>query len=139
MAMEQFRSKLPGSVMVALQEKLAAGASWTLTLLMERLGNYLNVREIAYGTSRAETTAKPSASSNPAQARPRSGNFATNFLSSQTPAPNSTSGGKPYSACVFCNSEHFHEQCDQYKTLEECKARLLGLACCFICLRQGHH
>jgi len=39
---------------------------------------------------------------------------------------------------VFCQGEHFNDECDQYKVLTERKQRLLSLGRCFLCFKIGH-
>ena len=41
-------------------------------------------------------------------------------------------------SCAFCKGNHYHDQCDQYKTTNERIDRVKYLKLCCKCLRSGH-
>ncbi len=41
--------------------------------------------------------------------------------------------------CVFCNGNHFNDQCDTYKSLNERLRRLKLKGLCYMCFNIGHH
>ena len=43
-----------------------------------------------------------------------------------------------YNPCVFCQGEHFNDECDQYRELPDRKQRLLSQGQCFLCLKTDH-
>ena len=43
-----------------------------------------------------------------------------------------------YNPCVFCQGEHFNDECDQYRELSDRKQQLLSQGRCFLCLKTGH-
>jgi len=42
------------------------------------------------------------------------------------------------SLCVFCSGQHFNDECDKCKELNDRKQQLLAQGRCFLCLKPGH-
>jgi len=42
------------------------------------------------------------------------------------------------SPCVFYRGQHFNDECDKYKELNDRKQQLLAQGRCFLCLKPGH-
>ena len=42
------------------------------------------------------------------------------------------------SPCVFCRGQHFNNECDKYKELNDRKKQLLSQGRCFLCLKPGN-
>ena len=147
MAVELLRSKLPGAVMVnLLKERTDRTQPWTMKELTNQLKTHLDIHEAAYGNLRAENTNR-NTGGNPVQKRygnehqraRGASNFAANFSNTQ-PTSNTTTpfSGKPHFPCIFCEQDHFHEQCSKFKTTDERQKQLSSLNHCAICLHKGH-
>jgi len=42
------------------------------------------------------------------------------------------------SPCVFCRGQHFNDEYDKYKELNDHRQQLLAQGRCFLCLKPGH-
>ncbi|XP_028518889.1 uncharacterized protein LOC110251976 [Exaiptasia diaphana] len=146
-------SKLPKDVVVQLEIQKKRDETWTVTKLLEQLEGYINARESAERIFNPPTLTTPLSGphiNSTTRDIPRNGcsNASLNFnfpppkkpiFASETllhAQKASSSPSRPRKACVYCNKEHWSDECNVYKTVEERKAKIKGR--CYNCLSNKH-
>ena len=148
MLIHQLLSKFPLEVIVKLEDVKRCDQAWTMQLLRKLLSQYVMIQENAErrvsnirGGSLQGFQGRQINRSPVNRGPVRSGN-------NQTP-DQSCDGtfavdvqrkakGTPRNPCLFCQGQHFNDECEQYKLLADRKQRLLSLGQCFLCFKTGH-
>ena len=148
MLIHQLLSKFPLEVIVKLEDVKRCDQAWTMQLLRKLLSQYVMIQENAErrvsnirGGSLQGFQGRQINRSPVNRGPVRSGN-------NQTP-DQSCDGtfavdvqrkakGTPRNPCLFCQGQHFNDECEQYKLLADRKQRLLSLGRCFLCFKTGH-
>jgi len=133
--------KLPEDVLLQLEVQNGVDKKWSVKALTERLREYVVVRERAAKDSRDSSDKSGSMCdlkrklvnqhdvekryTGPSQV------LSANISKKQVPFKRST-----LKQCHFCNANHWRDECQSFKTVNERKKRIKGK--CFKCLTDGH-
>ena len=141
------KSKLPSSDIRHLEIKKGVEKKWTVFLLKELLKEYVVACEKAkvdsekafgakpkYG-ARTENSNRPEYSvHNSKGGAHRQPNEALTVQEKQKGKSETKSKG---AMCRYCSSNHWSDECQKYRSIEERKRQLKGS--CFKCLKEGHY
>ncbi|XP_060552386.1 uncharacterized protein LOC132713726 [Ruditapes philippinarum] len=138
------RSKLPSEVLLQLEIQKGADTKWCIKTLRDLLRKYIVSREKSdKPKSLNDSSQYVNKQTNPHMNRHTS---MSNRYKSQ-PQTNYSGGAlvanekrkvllPSAKICRYCSKNHWSDECNRYKTIEERKSKLKG--CCFRCLREGH-
>jgi len=150
MLIHQLLSKFPFEVVIKLEDIKKCDQVWTMELLRKLLSQYIMVQENAQrrvfnargynsefrqgrqGNKQYTNQHTSAAANDQTFNQPPTETFATNVQR------RTRSGFRNQNPCVFCQGEHFNDECDQYKVLTDHKQRLLSLGRCFLCFKIAH-
>ena len=144
MLIHQLLSKFPLEVIVKLEDVKKCDQVWTMQLLRKLLSQYVMVQENAQRRVSIRESSQQGRQVNRLPANRdavRNSNHQTpDQLSDGTFAVDVQKKTKatPRNPCVFCQGQHFNDECEQYKLLADCKQRLSSFGRCFLCFKTGH-
>ena len=144
MLIHQLLSKFPLEVIVKLEDVKKCDQVWTMQLLRKLLNQYVMVQENAQRRVSIRGSSQQGRQVNRLPANRdavRNSNHQTpDQLSDGTFAVGiqKKTKGTPRNPCVFCQGQHFNDECVQYKLLADRKQRLLSFDRCFLCFKTGH-
>ena len=122
-------SKLPREVVLHLEMNKPHHERWTVQILREQLSHYVIACETA--DTQAFTSELELAESSMS-----SENVSSKKLTRST-AEALVAGAKPAQVkCVFCEQDHWSDECKKYPTMDTRKEKIRGR--CFICLSKYH-
>ena len=131
MLVHQLLSKFPLEVIVKLEDVKKCDQVWTGQFLRKLLSQYVMVQENAQRRVSIRGSSQQGRQINRSPANreaTRNGNYQTpDQLSEGTFAVDvqRKTKGTPRNPCVFCQGQHFNDECEQYKLLADRKQRLL--------------
>ena len=144
------KSKIPREIMEQLE--LAKGLEvWSVSLLREKLKVHLSAKEEAERQAALPMDVRNNSNkslpvSNFPSPRyqgyrnPKSNSFVTGALANTTtlvkPRSNNAITSMQKRQCVYCQGEHFSDECKKFPTIDSRKTLIKGR--CFICLKTGH-
>ena len=144
----QILSKFPLDVILKLEDTKTFGQVWTMELLQKLLSQYVETQENAqrhFANVKGYVTGVRDGET--CQGYQRYNRYLNDHnrdtkpssVSVETFTTNVQRRSKfVYNPCVFCQGEHFNDECDQYRELSDRKQRLLSQGRCFLCLKTGH-
>lgn len=118
-------SKLPGDIVIELNRKNSC-LDWTLRQLRKLLEGEILARELLSKRLGDNIIMNKIRNSVPLQENQN------NLTTTQSLFVNS----KPNFPCVFCNGNHFNDECTEFTNVSARKAQIFDR--CFNCLRKGH-
>ena len=112
------KEKLPKGILIKLEEYRMASHDWNINVMREKNHELISIREVAYN----ESGCKP--------AKEKWQNYSTrqrltNIHNSDlfTVSSSNIIDKKRRFLCAFCNRDHFHDECTQYRTILNCKKK----------------
>ena len=141
-------SKLPKEVLIQLEIGKPHHDKWTVHVLRDELCHYITAREAAErqsGTGSCDTSPilrQPSIETGQSDlANTRESTQQTSKLHNRSTAEALLAGsreqyGKITKVCVYCNGQHWSDECSVFSTIEARKEKIKGR--CYICLARGH-
>ena len=141
-------SKLPKEVLIQLEIGKPHHDKWTVHVLRDELCHYITAREAAErqsGTGSCDTSPilrQPSIETGQSDlGNTRESTQQTSKLHNRSTAEALLAGsreqyGKITKDCVYCNGQHWSDECSVFSTIEARKEKIKGR--CYICLARGH-
>ena len=133
MLIHQLLSKFSLEVIVKLEDVKRCDQAWTMQLLRKLLSHYVMVQENAerrvsnvrggslQGRQINRSPANRDAGRNSSNMTPEQSSDGTFAVDVQKKTK-----GTPRNPCLFCQGQHFNDECEQYKLLADRKQRLLS-------------
>ena len=147
----QLLEKLSAETLTELERSKGPYSQWNVQMLRESLWNYIEMKErvsrLSSNMSKVQFNNFHGKSyKGKAEQKKTTGsmsNFAKknnwNNQKQQVQTIEKPKGfSKPNRPCIFCDGEHFQNQCKKYSTVEAREKRLFEKKCCFRCLKPGH-
>lgn len=106
------KEKLPPGILTELEGFGLATEGWNINIMRGKLHELINIREMAYNESGCKP-ARDKWQAYPTRQRATSNNSSDLFT---VPSFNISDKGKKF-PCTFCNGDHFHDECIQYRTI----------------------
>jgi len=146
-------SKFPFEVILKLEESKLPTERWTMENLRKEILKYIRVQENVYRyahNSKGQIQAVQGDSNKPTcnTINQRSVYYPTNDTMGYQVQADPTevfaslsgkgSGPRIIRPCIFCEGQHYNDQCRKYATLATRKRKLNKEKRCFICLKTGH-
>ena len=127
-------SKLPKDILLQLELQKGCKQEWTVQNLRDLLNNLVSAKESAEQFNHFSSLTKTPPVSNSQQSRKTPFRPSTEALASTE--RNQSNPKRAAKKCVYCEKEHWSDECRTYKTIPERKNRIKGR--CFVCFSSDH-
>ncbi|XP_062591234.1 uncharacterized protein LOC134252747 [Saccostrea cucullata] len=132
-------TKLPKEARLQLELQKGKKEKWTVQKLRIFLDNYITAREstdMENLTGHEEQSARKSSSPEFSYINERPYTTAEALTTLFQGSQRRNKYGIKHPVCIFCERNHWSDECTEFRTIEERKRKIRGR--CYICLKSGH-
>ena len=127
------KSKLPRPVLERLQQQKDSNTEWTMEIFRKEFQSYVGMKEdTEYQLQLSRRS--PSEEFNRKPQNHYRGDLP--LSTGQSLVSNEKRGSRRKSTCIFCEGNHWSDECPKYTTIASRKDRIKGR--CFLCFNQNH-